>query len=189
MVFLEHCEACPHHVVVRQSPDRRGESLTRRCYGLTVTTSPRTRAQRRPIRSRIFDHGRASVVATRVFEHCEACPAPCGGRTVTRSMRRVANATLYRVLAPAPGAESRGIADTVRYLAHWSRYSTWLLHSAHPTCTILNHITQRERENHLSRTGEEGAPRNVFDISLRYLAVSLATRAPAPALKHGKASH
>ena len=32
----------------------------------------------------------------RVFEHCEACPAPCGGGTVTRSMRRVANATLLR---------------------------------------------------------------------------------------------
>ena len=31
-----------------------------------------------------------------VFEHCEACPAPCGGGTVTRSMRRVANATLLR---------------------------------------------------------------------------------------------
>ena len=30
----------------------------RRCNGLTVTTSPWTRAQRRPIRSRIFDHGR-----------------------------------------------------------------------------------------------------------------------------------
>ena len=30
------------------------------------------------------------------FEHCEACPAPCGGGTVTRSMRRVANATLLR---------------------------------------------------------------------------------------------
>ena len=32
----------------------------------------------------------------RVFEHCEACPAPRGGGTVTRSMRRVANATLLR---------------------------------------------------------------------------------------------
>ena len=32
----------------------------------------------------------------RVFEHCEACPAPYGGGTVTRSMRRVANATLLR---------------------------------------------------------------------------------------------
>jgi hypothetical protein len=32
----------------------------------------------------------------RVFEHCEACPAPCGGGPVTRSMRRVANATLLR---------------------------------------------------------------------------------------------
>ena len=32
----------------------------------------------------------------RVFEHREACPAPCGGGTVTRSMRRVANATLLR---------------------------------------------------------------------------------------------
>ena len=32
----------------------------------------------------------------RVFEHCEACPAPCGGGTVTRLMRRVANATLLR---------------------------------------------------------------------------------------------
>jgi hypothetical protein len=31
-----------------------------------------------------------------VFEHCEALPAPCGGGTVTRSMRRVANATLLR---------------------------------------------------------------------------------------------
>ena len=32
----------------------------------------------------------------RVFEHCEACSTPCGGGTVTRSMRRVANATLLR---------------------------------------------------------------------------------------------
>ena len=32
----------------------------------------------------------------RVFEHCEACPAPCGGGTLTRSMRQVANATLLR---------------------------------------------------------------------------------------------
>ena len=32
----------------------------------------------------------------RVFEHCEACPAPCGGGTVTRLMRRLANATLLR---------------------------------------------------------------------------------------------
>ena len=31
-----------------------------------------------------------------VFEHCEACPTPSGGGTVTRSMRRVANATLLR---------------------------------------------------------------------------------------------
>jgi hypothetical protein len=78
----------------------------RRCYGLTVTTSPRTpRAQRRPIRARIFDHGRVWVAAMRVFEHCEACFAPCGGGTVTRSMRRVAHPTRYRVLAPAQGPE------------------------------------------------------------------------------------
>ena len=32
----------------------------------------------------------------RVFEHCEACPAPSGGGAVTRLMRRVANATLLR---------------------------------------------------------------------------------------------
>jgi hypothetical protein len=32
----------------------------------------------------------------RVLEHCEACPAPFGGGTVTGSMRRVANATLSR---------------------------------------------------------------------------------------------
>ena len=31
----------------------------------------------------------------RVFEHCEACPAPCDGGAVTRSMRRVAHPTLY----------------------------------------------------------------------------------------------
>jgi hypothetical protein len=31
-----------------------------------------------------------------VRQHCEACTAPCGGGTVTRSMRRVANATLLR---------------------------------------------------------------------------------------------
>ena len=30
----------------------------------------------------------------RVFEHFEACPAPRGGKTVTRLMSRVANATL-----------------------------------------------------------------------------------------------
>ena len=32
----------------------------------------------------------------RAFEHCEACHTPCGGVTITRSMRRVANATLLR---------------------------------------------------------------------------------------------
>ena len=32
----------------------------------------------------------------RFVEHCEACPAPCGGGAVTRSTRRVANATLLR---------------------------------------------------------------------------------------------
>ena len=38
----------------------------RRCYGLTVTTRPRTRAQRRPIRSRMFDHGaRPSATTSR----------------------------------------------------------------------------------------------------------------------------
>ena len=43
-----------------------------------------------------------------VFEHCEACPAPRGGGTVTRSMRRVANATFYRFRA---GAGARVITD------------------------------------------------------------------------------
>ena len=38
----------------------------RRCYGLTVTTRPRTRVQRRPIRSRMFDHGaRPSATTSR----------------------------------------------------------------------------------------------------------------------------
>ena len=32
----------------------------------------------------------------RVFEHCEAFLASCGGVTVTQSMRRVADATLLR---------------------------------------------------------------------------------------------
>ena len=36
------------------------------------------------------------MAAMRVLEHCEACHALCGGGTVTRSMRRVANATLVR---------------------------------------------------------------------------------------------
>ena len=31
-----------------------------------------------------------------LYAHCGACPAPCGGGTVTRSMGRVANATLLR---------------------------------------------------------------------------------------------
>jgi hypothetical protein len=61
-------------------------------YGLTVTTIPRTRAHR-DTRS---DHGYLTTDACewppmRVFEHCEACPAPCGGGALTRSMRRVAN--------------------------------------------------------------------------------------------------
>ena len=66
----------------------------RRCYGLTVTTSPRTHAR--------SDHGYLTTDACewpqcgRLFEHCEACTAPCCGGTVTRSMRRVANATLLR---------------------------------------------------------------------------------------------
>ena len=67
-----------------------------RCYGLTITTSPQTRAQRRPIRSRILSHRRVRAATLRVFEHCEARSVPCGGGTVTRSMRRDANATLIR---------------------------------------------------------------------------------------------
>ena len=39
----------------------------------------------------------------RVFEHCDACPAPYGGGTVTRSMRRVAHPMLYRVLFSGGG--------------------------------------------------------------------------------------
>ena len=85
----------------------------RRCNGITVTTSPRTRAQRRPIRSRIFDHGRVWVAAMRVFEHCEACPAPCGGGAFTRSMRRVAHPTLYRLSA---GARLRRVNRSYTYL-------------------------------------------------------------------------
>jgi hypothetical protein len=37
---------------------------------------------------------RRHAAGRRVFEHCEAGPATWGGETVTRSMRRVANATL-----------------------------------------------------------------------------------------------
>ena len=44
----------------------------------------------------------------RVFEHCEAWPAPCGGGAVTRSMRRVAHPTFYRFRA---GAGARVITD------------------------------------------------------------------------------
>ena len=63
----------------------------------------------------------------RVLEHFEACPAPCGGGTVTRSMRRVANATLYRVLAPAPGPEARArvilISKTdIKYISGRAEY-------------------------------------------------------------------
>ena len=44
----------------------------------------------------------------RVFEHCEAYLAPCGGVTVTRSMKRVANATRYRFSARrGPSARAR----------------------------------------------------------------------------------
>jgi hypothetical protein len=58
--------------------------------------SPDLRIVKRPIRARIFDPGRMCVATMRVFEHCEACLAPCGGGTVTRLMRRVADATLLR---------------------------------------------------------------------------------------------
>ena len=44
----------------------------------------------------------------RLFEHCETCPAPCGGGTVTRSMRRVANATLLRFGRYDEPPDSRG---------------------------------------------------------------------------------
>ena len=51
--------------------------------------------QRRPIRSLIFDHTDACEWhQCGCFENCEACPAPCGGMTVTCSMRLVAHATL-----------------------------------------------------------------------------------------------
>ena len=44
----------------------------------------------------------------RVFEHSEACPAPCGGGTVIRSMRRVA--TVSRGLR-----ENRDLEDMHRF--------------------------------------------------------------------------
>ena len=65
-------------------------------------------AHRRP-RTRVW------VVAMRVFEHCEAFPAPCGGGTVTRSMRRVANATLLRFdrVTTSPGLAHRETPDPI----------------------------------------------------------------------------
>ena len=99
MRVFEHCEACPAPCgggsVTRLM--RTGESLIRRCNGLTVTTSPR-RLAHRDARS---DHGYLTTEACEWpqcerFEHCEACHIPWGGVTVTRSMRRVANATLLR---------------------------------------------------------------------------------------------
>ena len=97
MRVFEHCGACP-------TPCGGGTvtRLMRRVANATLlrfdryNEPPDSRTQRRPIRSRIFDHGRVGVAAMRVFEHVEACPTPCGGGTVTRSMRRVANATLLR---------------------------------------------------------------------------------------------
>ena len=55
----------------------------------------------------IGGHVRVWVAAMRVFEHYEACPAPCGGETVTRSMRRVANATLLQFDRYAEPPDSR----------------------------------------------------------------------------------
>jgi hypothetical protein len=100
----------------------------RRCYGLTVTMSPRTRAQRRPIRARM-----------RVFEHCEVCSAPCGGGTVTRSMRRVANATLLRfdryernlhlTMYAVPGQKR---IQALRKILPWKAFRTIFLPSPWP---------------------------------------------------------
>ena len=55
----------------------------------------------------------------RVFEHFEACPAPCDGGTVPRSMRRVANATLLRFDrydAPPDSRAHRDVRSDHRYL-------------------------------------------------------------------------
>ena len=49
-----------------------------------------------------------------VFEHCEACPAPCGGGTVTRSMGRVANATLLRFGRYDESPDSRTETPVIR---------------------------------------------------------------------------
>ena len=61
----------------------------------------------------------------RVFEHCEACPAPCGGGTVTRSMRRVAHPTLYRFSAGArvrACASDTAIATDIKYISGRAEY-------------------------------------------------------------------
>jgi hypothetical protein len=65
----------------------------------------------------------------RVFEHCEACPAPCGGGLLTQSMRRVANATLLRF--GRYGVASRTAKSDVGLPITQNRFSPIRLKTAH----------------------------------------------------------
>ena len=96
---FEHFEACPAPcgggTVTRSMRRVANATLLRfdRYDELPVRLAPReTPDPITDIRARTRVSGRNLPV----FEHFEACPAPCGGGTVTRSMRRVANATLLR---------------------------------------------------------------------------------------------
>jgi hypothetical protein len=89
----------------------------RRCNVLSVTTSPCGLAhactETPPIRARMFDHRRVWVVAMRVFEHCEACPAPRGWwdshqiDEASRSCDAVTGWSLPRAPVDSPHTESR----------------------------------------------------------------------------------
>ena len=98
MRVFEHFEAC--------SAPWGGGTLTRSMRRVANTLLRFDRYDELPVRlapretpdpiTDIRARTRVSGRNLRVFEHFEACPAPCGGGTLTRSMRRLANATLLR---------------------------------------------------------------------------------------------
>jgi hypothetical protein len=76
----------------------------------------------------------------RVFEHFEACPAPRGGDTVTRLMRRVANATLLRFGrydAPPKGVARKNHIRHVRFFRRTFSSGVILTHPFYSSDTLL----------------------------------------------------
>ena len=84
----------------------------------------------------------------RVFEHCEACTAPCGGGTVTSSMRRVANATLLRFGRYDEPLRTRAYSHPIHvYNTVYSTLTLASYHSIHLWCTPR--MLTRERITHV----------------------------------------